>query len=79
MNFIIFILIGAGAGWLASRIMDREKKGFLRYLVLGIVGGFLGGWIFGLLQISTSGNIGEFITAVLGSILAIWLADKIRS
>ena len=78
MNFIVYILIGAGAGWLASRVMDRQKKGFLRYLVLGIIGGILGGWLFGLLQITTTGNIGEFLTAVVGSILVIWLADKIR-
>ncbi len=79
MHFLIFILIGAGAGWLASRIMRRKEKSFLRYLVLGIIGGVLGGWLFGFLQLSTGGNLGEFVTAVVGSILAIWIADKIRS
>lgn len=78
MHFLAYIAIGAGAGWLASRIMNRKKKGFLRYLLLGIIGGFLGGFVFRLFQITSTGSIGYFITALAGSVLVIWLADRIR-
>lgn len=78
MNFFIFILIGAGAGWFAHVLLEKQKKGFLRYLLLGIVGGFLGGAIFRALQIEATGNIGEFVTALVGSILVIWIAGKLK-
>lgn len=78
MNIIITILIGAGAGWLANELMEKDKKSFLRNLLLGIVGGFFGGLIFRFFQLKSTGTIGEFITAFVGSIVVIWLVGKLR-
>ena len=40
------ILIGALAGWLAGKIMKGGGFGALKNILLGIVGGFVGGWLF---------------------------------
>ena len=46
MNFIMFLIIGAIAGWLAGTIMKGRGFGLLGNMVVGIVGAFIGGFLF---------------------------------
>ena len=46
MNFIWYILIGIIAGYVAGKITRGGGFGLLVNLVLGIIGGVLGGWVF---------------------------------
>jgi len=78
MNFIIFIVIGAIAGWLAGNIMKGGGYGFLVNAILGIIGGVFGGWIFGVLGISTDGSFGPFITSVVGAVAILFLAGLFK-
>ena len=59
------IISGILAGYVASRLQKGEGSGCLVNLFLGIIGGLVGGWLFGLLGISAYGWIGELITAML--------------
>ncbi len=61
MNIIIFIIIGALVGWVASLIMGTDRQqGLLLNIVVGIVGAFVAGWLISpLLGISTI-NEGNF-------------------
>ena len=77
LAWIIYIIIGALAGWLAGVIMKGGGSGLIRNLILGSVGSILGGWLLGLLGIHFAGEIGQFITAVIGAIVVIWLASLI--
>jgi uncharacterized membrane protein YeaQ/YmgE (transglycosylase-associated protein family) len=46
MNIVIWIIVGAIIGWLASVIMrTNHRQGLLMDIVVGIVGAFLGGWL----------------------------------
>ena len=45
MELLGAIIIGAAAGWLAGRIMKSKSEGLVWNIILGIVGGFFGGWI----------------------------------
>ena len=46
MNFILWIIFGALAGWIASIIMGNNRKmGAIANIVTGIVGAFIGGWV----------------------------------
>lgn len=48
-EFLVWIVIGGLAGWIASKIMGTDaQQGILLNIVVGIVGGLLGGWILGL-------------------------------
>ena len=72
-----FLLIGLVAGFLASRIMGG-RQGVLGYMVVGVIGAILGGWLFRLLGIHTTGMLGSLITAVVGAIVLIALLRAIR-
>jgi uncharacterized membrane protein YeaQ/YmgE (transglycosylase-associated protein family) len=70
-DLIIFLLIGALAGWLGGRIM-RGGLGLLGDIVVGVIGAEIGGWLFGVLGIAVGGGlIGSIIAATVGAIILI--------
>jgi uncharacterized membrane protein YeaQ/YmgE (transglycosylase-associated protein family) len=72
-NLIIFLLVGLMADWLAGVIM-KSRYGLIGDLIIGVVGSFLGGWLFGLIHFSPGGGIvGAFITALIGAIVLLFL------
>lgn len=78
ISFIWFLLIGLAAGWLAGRILRGKGFGLIANLVIGVVGSFLGGIVFGLLGFRSYGLIAELIVAVIGAILLIFIAGLIQ-
>ncbi|MBN1875523.1 MAG: GlsB/YeaQ/YmgE family stress response membrane protein [Anaerolineae bacterium] len=72
-NLILFLLIGLIAGGLASRIMKGHGFGWVGDLVVGVIGAFLGGWLFSLLGISLGGVLGALVTALMGAIVLLYL------
>ena len=77
MNLILFIIIGAVAGWLAGVIMKGKGFGFWLNLLVGIVGGFLGGWLCGSF-FSGLGIVGSLIAAVIGAVILLWIISLIK-
>lgn len=75
MGFVVWIITGAVTGWVAGKLMKREG-GFLRNILVGIVGSSLGGFLAGLLNIHGVG-IGAFLISVAGACLLLWLAKKL--
>ncbi len=79
MYFLWFILIGLVAGWLGSLIMKGRGSGFLLNIVIGIAGGLIGGWIFGLFGLAPASRFGSLITALVGAVVLLWIASLFRS
>ncbi|EKD89498.1 MAG: hypothetical protein ACD_34C00015G0001, partial [uncultured bacterium] len=52
MNILIWIIVGAIAGFLADAVIKGINLGLIGKILVGIVGGLLGGWLFGVLGIS---------------------------
>jgi len=77
-SLIWFLIIGLIAGWLASLLMKSGRQGIVEYLVIGVIGALLGGWLFSLVGISAGGFIGSLITATVGAIVLIFLLRVIR-
>ncbi|WP_136418684.1 MULTISPECIES: GlsB/YeaQ/YmgE family stress response membrane protein [Oxalobacteraceae] len=78
MEFLWFILIGLIAGWLASAIVGGGF-GVLGDIVVGIVGSFLGGYLFRTFGVSAGGGLlGSIIVATVGAIVLILLLRLIR-
>ena len=80
-DILVAIVIGAIAGWLASKIMGT-KGSLLKYIILGILGGFVGGFLFGLLKIDVSLSVGPIncrtvIVSAIGACIVIFLVDKL--
>ena len=73
------IVLGILAGYIAGRIMKGGGFGCLWNLVLGLVGGFVGGYLFKLLHIDEpAGLIGQLVMSVIGAVVVLWLAAKLR-
>ena len=80
MNIILWIVLGALAGWIASLVMRTdEEQGALMNIILGIVGAFVGGLVLNMFGASgVSGfNIYSLIVATLGAVAVIWLGKLI--
>lgn len=77
MGFLVTLLCGALAGWLAGKIMDSEGS-WIRNLVLGLVGGVVGSFVLSLIGIKGSGLIGGTIVSVVGACILIWISKKLR-
>jgi len=73
-----WIIIGIAAGWLAGQVMKGSGYGLLGDLIIGAIGGLIGGYVFGLLKIKSSGPLGALITATVGAILLIVVVRAIR-
>jgi len=77
MNFVLFILIGLIAGALAGRIVSGQGFGFVGDIVVGVIGAFLGGWLFSTF-LGTAGGGGILMSLVVAFIGAIVLLGVIR-
>lgn len=85
MSIIAWLVVGAIAGFIASRLVPGDEGyGVIGGLIAGIVGALLGGFLFGLLtntDWTTGINIPTLIAAIVGAIIvvAVWNAVARRS
>jgi len=77
-SLIIFLAIGAVAGWLAGTLMKGGGFGLFGNIVVGIVGAVFGGFVFGLLGLQAGGLIGQIVTATVGAVILIALVRAIK-
>jgi uncharacterized membrane protein YeaQ/YmgE (transglycosylase-associated protein family) len=70
-GIIGWILIGLIAGWLAGKISRGEGYGCITDILLGLVGSFLGGWIFMKLGIFGGGFIYSLAAATVGAVIVV--------
>lgn len=76
MGIIAWIILGGIAGWIGSLIMKTDaSQGILMNVVVGIVGAFLGGFLFSFFGAEgVSGfNFYSLLVAVAGSVVLLWL------
>lgn len=74
-GLIIFLVIGAVAGWLAGTLMKGGGFGLFGNIVIGIIGAIIGGFLFGLLGISSDSFIGSILTATAGAALLLYVIN----
>src|SRR3546814_16508841 len=79
MNFIIMLIVGGIAGWLASMLMRTNgQQGIILNIVVGIIGGFLGGWLLTMVGLSFGVWIGYLVTALIGAVILLALVNLFR-
>lgn len=71
MPILFLIIIGAAAGFLATRLMKIEAN-IVTTVVIGMAGALIGGLILRFL-VTVMGMMAGFVGAVLGALLLIWL------
>jgi uncharacterized membrane protein YeaQ/YmgE (transglycosylase-associated protein family) len=78
-GLIVWLLIGAVAGWLAGTLMKGGGFGLIGDIIVGIVGAFIGGWLAGTLHINVGGGlISSIITATVGAVVLILIVRMVK-
>ena len=79
MNFLIMLIVGGIAGWLASMVMRTDgQQGIILNVVVGIIGGFLGGFLLPMVGLNFGGTLGYLITALIGAIVLLAIVNLFR-
>lgn len=80
MGWIIAIVIGIAAGWIAEKLMKRNH-GLLTNLIVGLVGALIGRFVLGLLGVNLEGD-SQFLlslgAAVLGAVILLFLLGLVK-
>lgn len=78
-GFLVWLLIGAIAGWLAGVIVKGYGFGLGGNIVVGILGAFIGGWLFGVFGLSSgAGILGSVIGATVGAVALLLIIRVLR-
>lgn len=78
-TLLIWLLVGAVAGWLAGTIVKGGGFGLLGDIVVGILGAFVGGWLLPKLGVSLgAGIVGVIASATIGAVVLLLILRLIR-
>lgn len=78
-TLIVMLIVGAAAGWLAGFIRQGRGFGLLGNIVIGIIGSFIGDWLFR--QLSTqvaAGLLGAILRATVGAVVLLFLLGLVQ-
>jgi len=78
-SLLLWLVIGLIAGWLASVVVGGPG-GLVADIVVGIVGAFIGGWLFSALDVRSpfGGLAGSIFVAFIGAVVLLALLRLIR-
>jgi uncharacterized membrane protein YeaQ/YmgE (transglycosylase-associated protein family) len=78
-SLIIWLIIGAVAGWLAGMVMKGGGFGLIGDIIVGIVGALIAGWLLPRLGIMIGGGIiGAIINAFIGAVILLFILRLIK-
>ena len=78
-HWLYVIIIGGVAGWLAGQIMNGTGFGLLADIIIGIVGSFIGSWVFSLLGIHIGSTfLGSVVTSLVGAVILLFIVKQFK-
>jgi uncharacterized membrane protein YeaQ/YmgE (transglycosylase-associated protein family) len=78
-TLIIWIIVGAVAGWLAGLVVRGFGFGLVGNIIVGILGAILGGWLFGAIGFAfLPGIINTIITAFIGAVVLLLIVRVVK-
>lgn len=79
-SLLVFLIVGAVAGWLAGLIVEGYGFGLLGNIVVGIVGALIAGWLFPYLGLTLGGGIlAAIIHATIGAVILLVLIRLVKT
>jgi uncharacterized membrane protein YeaQ/YmgE (transglycosylase-associated protein family) len=80
MDLLTWLIVGLVAGVLASLVMGGTGFGIIGDIIIGIVGAFIGGWLFRQLGVASpmGGLAGVIFVAFVGAVVLIFILRLIR-
>jgi uncharacterized membrane protein YeaQ/YmgE (transglycosylase-associated protein family) len=78
-TLLVFLIVGAVAGWLAGVIVKGHGFGLVGNIIVGIIGAFLAGWLLPVLGIAIGGGIvAAIINALIGAVVLLVIIGFIK-
>ena len=73
MSFLAWIILGLIAGFIGSKLVNRRGEGVVLDILLGVVGAFVGGWLFSAFGRTgvTGLNLYSMVVAVIGAVVVL--------
>jgi uncharacterized membrane protein YeaQ/YmgE (transglycosylase-associated protein family) len=80
MDLLTWCIVGLVAGVLASLVMGGTGYGIIGDIIIGIVGAFVGGWLFRMMGVSVplAGLPGTILVAFIGAVVLLFIIRLIR-
>jgi LPXTG-motif cell wall-anchored protein len=75
---LVFLIVGAIAGWLAGVIVKGHGFGLVGNIVVGIVGAFIAGWLLPGLGLPLTGMVGSIVYALIGAVILLVIIGFIK-
>jgi uncharacterized membrane protein YeaQ/YmgE (transglycosylase-associated protein family) len=78
MHLFWFLIVGVLAGWLAGVLVKGEGFGLLGDMLIGIIGAYVGGFLFRALGLSAHGMLGNIIMSTLGAVALLLIVRLLK-
>lgn len=80
MGIVVWLIVGGIVGWLASILMRTDaQQGIVLNIVVGVVGAFIAGLLFGGGNINNAGlTLSTFLTSLLGAVILLAVVNLVR-
>ena len=85
-TLIVWIIVGAIAGWLAGLLMRGHSLGTLTNIIVGLLGALVGGILFTLLHLSVPSflngqltvKVADIVIAFVGAVVVLLIVSLLR-
>ncbi|MDX2277254.1 MAG: GlsB/YeaQ/YmgE family stress response membrane protein [Hyphomonadaceae bacterium] len=78
-TIVIWIVVGALAGWIAGLLVRGFGFGLFGNIIIGIIGAIVGGWLFGVAGIAlTTGILNTILTAIIGAVVVLLVVRLLK-
>ena len=79
-SLVVILIIGLIAGWLAGQIMKGSGYGLIGDLIVGVIGAFIGGWLWNVLHLPVLGPwwLTAIVSAVIGACILLFVLRLVR-
>lgn len=78
-TLLIWIIVGAVAGWLAGQVVRGFGFGLVGNIIVGVLGAILAGWLFGAVGFSFfPGILNAILTAFIGAVILLLIVRVIK-
>jgi uncharacterized membrane protein YeaQ/YmgE (transglycosylase-associated protein family) len=80
MSFLAWIVLGLLAGFIGSKLVNKQGEGLVLDVLLGVVGAIVGGWLFNRFGVAgvTGLNLYSLLVAVVGAVLVLVIYHAVR-
>ncbi|MFP4482905.1 MAG: GlsB/YeaQ/YmgE family stress response membrane protein [Thermovirgaceae bacterium] len=77
-SLLAFLVIGVLAGWLAGRMMRGRGYGFFGNMLVGVLGAYVGGFLFSSVGLYPMGFLGSLLMAFAGAVVLLFIIGIFR-